>query len=155
MKRIRTLLILLLLLLVPAKEVRAEEKVEVPEEVIELSEELGEKYCICPELLQAMAWRESRFNPEAVNGSCIGMMQVSERWHRDRMERLGVTDLTDMRQNMLVATDYLAELADKYGDIDIVLMVYNGDSRAGTGIVSEYAETIMMLSAELERMHGK
>lgn len=155
MKRIRTLLILLLLLLVPAKEVRAEEKVEVPEEVIELSEELGEKYCICPELLQAMAWRESRFKPEAVNGTCIGIMQVSERWHRDRMERLGATDLTDMRQNMLVATDYIAELADKYGDIDIVLMVYNGDSRAGTGIVSEYAKTIIALSADLERLQGK
>lgn len=155
MKKIRILLTLSMLLLVPAKEVSAEEKVEVPEAVIELSEEIGERYCICPELLQAMAWRESRFNPEAVNGSCIGIMQVSERWHRDRMERLGVTDLTDMRQNMLVATDYLAELAKKHGDLDIVLMVYNGDSRAGTGIVSEYAESIMALSAELEQLNGK
>ncbi len=155
MKKIRILLTLSMLLLVPAKEVSAEEKVEVPEAVIELSEEIGERYCICPELLQAMAWRESRFNPEAVNGSCIGIMQVSERWHRDRMERLEVTDLTDMRQNMLVATDYLAELAEKHGDLDIVLMIYNGDSRAGTGITSEYAESIMALSAELEQLNGK
>lgn len=155
MKRIRTLLILLLLLLMPAEEVNAEEKVEIPEEVIELSEELGERYCICPELIQAIAWRESRFNPEAVNGNCIGIMQVSERWHRDRMERLGVTDLTDMEQNMLVAVDYLSELAIECGDLDVALMTYNGDSRAGTGIVSEYAETIMMLSAELEQLHGK
>lgn len=132
----------------------------VPEEVVEISTQLGEQYNICPELIQAICYVESNFKPDAINDDCIGIMQVSKKWHQDRMDKLKVTDLTDTRQNMTVATDYLSELADRYEDIGIVLMIYNGDSGvkeviAGTGEISEYAEKILMLSAELERQHGK
>lgn len=143
-----------------ASTVDAEEKIEVPEEVKQISTELGEQYNICPELIQAVCYVESRFQPDAVNGDCIGIMQVSGKWHRDRMDRLGVTDLLDTKQNMAVAVDYLSELADRYEDIGIVLMIYNGDSHvkdvmAGTAEISDYATEILMLSAELERQNGK
>lgn len=144
-----------------AKTVKAEEAVTVPEEIRQISEELGQEYNICPELIQAICFKESRFRQDAVNGDCIGIMQISERWHKDRMDRLGVTDLKDAEQNMTVAADYLSDLAERYeGDIGVALMVYNGDSSvkevlAGTGKISDYAEYILMLSAQLEEQHGK
>lgn len=144
-----------------AKTVKAEEPVKVPEEIRQISEELGQEYNICPELIQAICFRESSFRPDAVNGGCIGVMQISERWHKDRMDRLGVTNLKDAEQNMTVAADYLSELAERYeGDIGVALMVYNGDSSvkevlAGTGEISDYAEYILTLSAQLEEQHGK
>lgn len=114
---------------------------------------------ICPELVEAIIEAESSWNPKAKNGDCIGLMQVSESWHRDRMARLGVTDLTDPYDNILVGVDYLSELFERYEDVGAVLMKYNGDSRLPeyleTGEMSEYAEKILTRSAELERMHGK
>lgn len=126
------------------------------EEVYEIAVEVGEIYNVCPELLQAMAFYESSYKPNARNGSCIGLMQVSEKWHTERAESLGVTDLYDPYGNMLTAADILMELAREYGDIGVVLMKYNGDSRAlENGYLSDYAQKILNMSAELERAHGK
>lgn len=130
------------------------------EEVQTLAEAAGQEYGICPEFLQAVAWKESRWQPDASAGGCEGLMQISSRWHGDRMERLGVENLYDPEGNMLVAADYLAELFDRWEDPAMVLMVYNGDSSArhywetGEGI-SDYAQDILELSEELEREHGK
>lgn len=129
-------------------------------EVEELAEQIGEEYDICPELLQAVAWYESRYQENAEANGCMGLMQISECWHQERMEKLGVTDLYAPAENMKVAADYLAELAERYDDIGMVLMVYNGDSRAkdyqktGNGL-SDYANDILELSEQLEREHGK
>ena len=109
---------------------------------------------ICPELVQAIIETESNWDPEARNGDCVGLMQISEKWHQDRMERLGVTDLTDPYDNILVGVDYLQELTRRYVDQAMVLMIYNGDSRAWkfweTGEMSEYAAKILEKAAELE-----
>lgn len=126
----------------------------------EYIEEVCERRSICPELVEAIIERESSWIPDAQNRDCIGLMQVSERWHRDRMERLGARDLKDPYDNILVGVDYLAELFEKYEDVGMVLMVYNGDSAAdhywetGQGL-SRYATGILERSAELEREHGK
>lgn len=136
-------------------EARAEEK----EAWIDYIEIICQERGICPELVEAIIERESGWDPEAVNGDCIGLMQVSEKWHQDRMERLGVTDLTDPYDNILVGVDYLAELFEQYEDIGAVLMKWNGDSGLSeyleTGELSEYAEKVLSRSAELERLHGK
>ena len=114
---------------------------------------------ICPELVESIIEAESSWNPKAQNGDCIGLMQVSESWHQDRMERLGVTDLTEPYDNILVGVDYLSELFERYEDVGAVLMKWNGDSRLTeyieTGELSEYAEKVLSRSAELERLHGK
>ena len=155
------ILLCLLGILAPTVQAQAREAVEVPEEVVAISEELGGEYGVCPELIQAVCWQESRFQADAENGGCVGIMQVSPQWHKERMERLGVTDLTDPRQNMAVAVDYLAELAAEYEDVGAALMKYNGDRRldelleGGMADVSDYARAVLELSAELERRNGK
>ena len=130
------------------------------EEIQEHCVEIGEMYGVCPELLMAMIEAESSGNPKAENGSCKGLMQVSVRWHRDRMERLGVEDIYDEYGNILVGTDYLMELAKKYEDVGMVLMVFNGDSKAikywnGKCGLSKYATWILERAAELEMLHDK
>ena len=87
------------------------------------------------------------------------MMQISGRWHTDRMERLGVTDIYDVDGNIHVGTDYLAELFEEYGEVTTVLMVYHGERNAveksENGEISKYADWILTRSAELERRNGK
>lgn len=134
--------------------------VDVPPDVVEISEELGAQYDICPELIQEICFKESSFQPDAENGGCVGMMQISPEWHKERMDRLGVLELKDAKGNMTVGVDYLAELIGQYEDVGVVLMMYNGDSSAvnvfaGSDEVSAYADEILALSEELERKHGK
>lgn len=129
-------------------------------DVIRITEDIGSQYGICPELLQAIIFYESSNRPEVRNKTGdIGYMQVNTRWHWERMEKLGVSDLTDGYGNILVGTDYLAELAQLYGDPVRTLMEYNGDSRAEeyteAGKMSCYARKILKLSDKLERLHGK
>ena len=128
-------------------------------EVIALTEEVAEIYSICPELLQAMAFFESNNQPRVVSaGGDIGLMQVNPRWHQERMDRLGVTDLTDGRGCIMVGADYLHELFQEYEDPALVLMCYNmGTSNAikefERGAISNYAKEILQLSQQLERLH--
>lgn len=134
---------------------QAEECV-VPDHILEMSNEIGLEYNICPELLQPIAFQESRFQADAQNGGCTGLMQVNPAWHEDRMRELGVTDLYDPEQNMEVAADYLQELFGRYEDVRTVLMVYHGEAGAvDKAEASQYADEILERSAALERLHGK
>lgn len=159
MKKLMAVIGIILSVCIPATAVQAKEPLSAGE-VYEIAEDVAEQYNICPEFLQAIAFRESSYDPYAQNGDCTGIMQVSLRWHKDRMERLGITDLYDPKDNMLVAADYLYELFEEYEDVGMVLLKYNGDSRAddyynGRVGLSEYANDILELSAELERKNGK
>ena len=146
-----------------ASEVTEKEVVElvddgIPKEVKEACEKYGKEYNICPELLESLAYQESRFIADVVSadGACIGLCQVNPKWHKARMKRLGVTDLTDIDQNVHVAADYLAELFEEFdGDVDYLLMAYNGDSRWKKGIVSKFSTEILERSMEYEQLHGK
>lgn len=128
----------------------------ISEDAQEVCVKYGEEYGICPELLMAMIERESSGRPDAESGGCKGLMQISDRWHKDRMERLEVTDIYDVDGNIHVGADYLAELFEKYEDVGNVLMVYHGEKDAATKTeLSDYADWILTRSAELERMNGK
>lgn len=147
--------VLLICLLGAGVRVQAEGCI-VPDHIFEISNEIGKEYNICPELLQSIAFQESRFQADAQNGGCTGLMQVNPAWHADRMRELGVTDLYDPEQNMEVAADYLQELFGRYEDVGTVLMVYHGEAGAVSKIEpSQYADEILERSAALERLHGK
>ena len=122
--------------------------------------EYGDEYGIAPELLMAIVERESMGNPKAENNGCKGLMQINEKFHIDRMKRLKVKDLYEIKGNIHVGTDYLLELFEEYNEIYLVLMVYNmGPTRAielwRQDKISNYAISVAKRSAELERIHGK
>lgn len=135
---------------------------EIPDEIEAAAEAAGETYGFEPEFLEAIAFYESTYNTQAVNGGCYGLMQVATHWHWDRMERLGVTEsqIWEAGPNMMVAADYLRELFGQHSDIYWVLMTYNGDSNAdaylkGKAAPSEYALLVEELTFELRNRHGR
>ncbi len=122
-------------------------------------EQIGSQYNICPELLMAIIETESSGQAYATNGNCVGLMQVSSRYHSGRMQKLGVGNLYAEYDNILTAADYLAELFEKYGEVSLVLDMYNGNSKAmynyENGILSSYANKVLARTNELEKLHGK
>ena len=104
--------------------------------------------------LMAIAKHETDFRADLAgdNGGSLGMFQINTKWHTDRMERLGVTDLTDPVQCAAVALDYLQELAritgDGFSDHGIYMACNMGPSGArraqAAGIVStDYTEAVL------------
>ena len=97
---------------------------------------------IDPALVMAIIQKESNFDIDAIGdrGRAQGLMQVQERWHFDRMEELGVTDLLDPYQNVTVGVHYLEELIwVGGGSIEWALMAYNG----GHGLANKRAEVVV------------
>ena len=76
-----------------------------------------------------------------------GLCQIHIAVHRDRMARLGVTDIYDEKQNVRMCVDILDDLFDEYDGWTRILMHYNGtrnaDERYRSGDYTEYAETVM------------
>lgn len=132
---------------------------DAPDEVKEICEKYGTEYNICPELLEAICWNESRYTADIAAGSCKGIMQVNEPFHKDRLKKLGVTDIYDMDGNIHTGADYLAELFASYEDPAAVLGLYHGErnavKKAASGNASSYVKRILKKSEELERLHGK
>lgn len=138
-----------------------EETTGIPEEIYQNANIIGNEFNICPELLMALAERESCFQADAENGACKGLMQVNAKTHSQRFEDAGwnSSDWSDSYKNMYVAASYLADLFDKYEDVGIVLGVYHGESNAvekgKSGNLSSYTIKILKRSEELERLSGK
>ena len=119
---------------------------------------------IDPALIMAMAWKESSFRSNVVgdSGASFGLLQIQKRWHEERMERLGVTDLLDPYQNVMVAVDYMAELIDYYGDVEMAVVAYNmGQAGAKKycfdyGVYeSKYSKAVMEKMEEIrDELHG-
>lgn len=118
---------------------------DVRAHVVSLCEEKG----IAPEIVFAMIWRESRYDADAIgdNGRAFGLLQVHPRWHQDRMDRLGATDLLDPIQNVTVAVDLLDELNRKYNNLTKAIVAYNRGHYDGA--ITSYAEDVL---AEAERI---
>ena len=135
----------------------------IPKEIKEIFERVGEQYGICPELMEAMAYNESRFVEDVKRRNYYGIMQVNVKIHKDRIEKYGYTeeDLLKAEPCIIVAADYIKELFDTYGDDDpIILMHYSGNSKAipnykEYGWMPPYVTRTLKRSAEYERKHGK
>lgn len=125
----------------------------------EYIERLCEDKDILPELVEAMIEKESSWDPAAVNGNCVGLMQVNKEIHK---ELIGDRDMTDPYDNIYVGVTILEELLHKYGEAAPALMFYNAGYSDNYGIgayedekLSNYADEILKRAAELERLHGK
>lgn len=120
------------------------------------------KYCtekkISPALVIAIIEVESDGDAKCIgdNGAAFGLMQIQTRWHRDRMKKLGIADLTNPKQNVQVGVDYLLELFDINPETQWVLDAFNGgqayaDKMQEKKIDTDYSQKILKRAAELER----
>lgn len=108
-------------------------------------------YALDPRLVEAVAWRESRFHHEARSSKgAVGVMQLMPSTARD----LGV-DPSDMVQNVKGGAMYLRQMLNRFGgDVRLALAAYNAGPGAVLkhGGVPPYAETQAYVSSILGRM---
>lgn len=105
-----------------------------------------------PYIVLSMIFQESRFIPNVSSGNCVGLMQVSTYWQRDRAVRLGVTDFFDPYSNILVGTDLLSELIDlANGNIYYALTMYN-QGITSNGTINSYAKEVVERASHYEEV---
>lgn len=108
-------------------------------------------YALDPKLVEAVAWRESRFRPTARSSKgAVGVMQLMPATARD----LGV-DPSDMVQNVKGGAMYLRQMLNRFGgDVKLALAAYNAGPGAVLkhGGVPPYAETQAYVTSILGRM---
>lgn len=91
------------------------------------------RYKVSTELLQSIAWHESRFNPDASNTQNatptedIGLMQVNSWWLTNGLQRYGIgrTELLDPCTNINVGAWILATAIAQAGDVWTGVGYYN------------------------------
>lgn len=126
--------------------------------------------CLCKQndvpyaLVLALIERESGYEFDKVgdSGKSKGYMQIYEKWHTDRMQRLGCTDLMNPYQNVRVGIDFLSYLLKKYGTVQDALAAYNYGEKGArehlwrNGVyVYSYNSAIMQRMKEIEEVVGK
>lgn len=93
-------------------------------------------------LAQAVVEQETNFtNVMGDGGKAYGFFQVWPKWHKERMEELGVTDLMDPESNFRVGCSFLSECIDKYG-LEKGLGYYNSGSAKVTGYTRAVLERV-------------
>lgn len=119
--------------------------------------DLCEQYNLNPKIVFAIIQKESRCTPNAKgdSGRSLGLMQIQPKWHKERMNRLGCTDLLNPYQNVRVGIDILVELYRGGRSNEWVLMAYNGgpgyaNKKAAAGEVSDYARSVLKIARGLE-----
>lgn len=134
----------------------------IPKRYQKYCQDIGYKFGVSPELIEAIIEHESSGQAKAYNSryGCYGLMQINKSVHTDRMKKLGVTDLYNAKQNITVGADILLDLFEECdGDIYWVLMRYHGErnakAKAESGQYSYYAKSIVNRAYELEEAHGK
>lgn len=127
----------------PLYDIPLEDKLQI------YTENLCYQYDIDPTLVFAIMYAESRYDCYAVNGDCIGLMQISNEWHRERLEALGGSNLLDPYDNIMVGVDYLSQLMHLNKGLEWTLMTYNGTDEVDKrelleqGETTEYVDTVL------------
>lgn len=114
--------------------------------------DLCDRYNICLELVYSLMFHESTFNELAENGNCKGILQINTSCH-------DINNPFDFYENVEVGVRYLDDLFRQYEEVDLVLGIWHGESKAfenyESGEISKYVREVLSLSAEYERQHGK
>ncbi|WP_296598968.1 lytic transglycosylase domain-containing protein [Phenylobacterium sp.] len=121
-----------------------------PEEVVQLIRESSARHAVPAQIVEAVAWQESRFNHAAVSSKgARGVMQLLPTTASD----LGV-DASDLRSNIDGGAAYLAQQLRRFGDVKLALAAYNAGPKAVEryGGVPPYAETQSYVRAIMARL---
>ncbi|MBP5427446.1 MAG: lytic transglycosylase domain-containing protein [Clostridiales bacterium] len=111
-----------------------------PKRYLDSIERYSREYHVDPLLVLSVIKVESDFDPKAVSSKgAMGLMQIMDSTANWISKRMGISNYT---QEMLLIPDnniklgvwYLSWLYDKYQDIDLVIVAYNG----GTGNLDKW-----------------
>jgi len=95
----------------------------VPQYLAGIINKAAKTYDVDPNLIAAMAFRESAFNASAVSTrGAQGIMQLMPR----TAKALGVKDAFDPEESVVGGTKYIKSLLDRFhGNVDVALAAYN------------------------------
>jgi soluble lytic murein transglycosylase len=126
----------------------------------------AQRYDLAPELLLAVIFTESSFDPHAESEvGALGLMQLmpataTQLAHELELEWKGRELLTDPEINILMGSFYLRKLLHRYDDLNVALAAYNvGPTRLRTIMTEEnrvpriYARKVQRLTAELRETY--
>ena len=125
----------------------------VPNDIAQYCESAGKQYNISPEMLMAIAWKESHFTPDAENGDCKGLMQINIDVHEDKLAVYG-GDWSDERTSIYTAAMVISEIIDQGNDdLGSIMSLYHGEGTPDA--YSKYTQEIGRISEDYERIDGK
>jgi soluble lytic murein transglycosylase len=112
----------------------------------------AENYRLEPQLLAAVIYQESKFDPDARSSSgAVGLMQLLPETGQGIADRTGgdawrPEDLLEPELNIRYGAWYLRHLLDKYGDEALALAAYNAgqanvDEWRARGVEIQFPET--------------
>jgi soluble lytic murein transglycosylase-like protein len=133
----------------------AERKAALPSpDIRKLLAEAAGRYAIRADLLTAVAWHESHFQPDAVSPKgAFGIMQLMGGTARD----VGV-DRYDLAQNILGGAAYLRQMMDRFGGVEaLAVAAYNAGPQAvdRAGGIPSFPQTQAYVSAVLAPAYQK
>lgn len=121
----------------------------VPSYLAAIISDAAAQYHVDPNLVAAMAFKESRFNPMAVSiRGAQGILQLMPRTAKS----LGVTDSFDPKQNVLGGTKYIAQLLQRFnGNIELAVAAYNAGpelvAKAGPAATREAVDYVAVVTS--------
>jgi soluble lytic murein transglycosylase-like protein len=121
----------------------------IPQYLAQIITDAAHTYNVDPNLVAAVAFHESRFNPNEVSPiGATGLMQLLPSTARS----LVVHDVFYHRENIFGVTKYLKNQLDRFGgDIDRALAAYTAGAEAvkknGPGAAPHYVATVKGLYA--------
>ncbi|GAC1397787.1 MAG: hypothetical protein NVSMB68_13860 [Thermoanaerobaculia bacterium] len=121
----------------------------VPSYLASIISDAATQYHVDPNLVAAMAFKESRFNPMAVSiRGAQGILQLMPRTAKS----LGVTDSFDPKQNVLGGTKYIAQLLQRFnGNIELAVAAYNAGpelvAKAGPAATHEAVDYVAVVTS--------
>lgn len=97
--------------------------ISVPSSLKGIFQKAAEKYGVSEKLLEAVAYHESRFEPNVTSSSgAMGVMQLMP----STAKSLGVTNAYDAEQNIMGGAKLIKNLLDMYnGDLDLAMAAYS------------------------------
>lgn len=119
MRKFITIFLMVAAVLLCMEIVEASEYKLTTEEVLEMAKGIDEENAY---ILTALAERESSLRPWVSNGECLGMCQINPKWWQQEIEELGIYDVYDPEQSLMLAN---AILKKTDYPIELKLMLYN------------------------------
>lgn len=117
--------------------------------------EAAKQYNISADIIRAVAWKESRYNPKAVSSAgAQGIMQIMP----ETGKGLGLEDPFNIQQNIMAGAKYLRQMMDRYGnDLQLALAAYNAgpgnvDKAGGIPKIAETLEYVRDLTGQTDRI---
>ncbi len=121
----------------------------IPAHIASYIVDAASQFHVDPNLVAAMAFKESRFNANAVSWrgaqGILQLMPKTAKW-------LGVTDSFDAKQNIFAGTKYISQLLQRFnGNVDMAVAAYNAGpervAKEGPQATAESADYVKVVTS--------